>query len=322
MEHISAAVKIIALQAMLKVAERISAKEVEGMKCNVFMDNKDPSFRIHHPSPNVEADKSQTEIIKLDKNWEQKKTAQEEEHVESASNAFTATTKTGKKTGGYDLLDGIHRKNSRITSVQTWTKITRKTRSMKYGGKGNKIDHFSTFNTVQKPPTQQEGWNCMLHLQQRLSSLWSWPGSWHFTGASVHRLRLSQLRPAAYIRQKNFYSNRKNKAWADVAEMYTTRSMKAADAQEEPTLCVYHTILRTIDQPTRTGLSPQDKQSENESESKPQIQRASYSASSQGEGLGERSVTRIYGELLFVILIICDFQMLASCHIYVQMYSK
>ena len=98
--------------------------------------------------------------------------------------------------------------------------------------------------------------------------------------------------------------------------------MKAADAQEEPTLYVYHTNLRTTNQPTRTGLSPQDKQSENESESKPQIQRASYSASSQGEGLGERSVTRIYGELLFVILIICDFQMLASCHIYVRMYFK
>ena len=85
---------------------------------------------------------------------------------------------------------------------------------------------------------------------------------------------------------------------------------------------IYHTILRITTQPARPGLSPSDKQSENESESKPQIQRASYSASSQGEGLGERDVTRIYGELLFSILIICNFQMLASCHIYVQMYSK
>ena len=109
-EHNSAATKIIALQAVLKVAERISAEEVEGMKCNVFMDNKDPSFRIHHPSPNVEADKSQTEIIKLDKNWKQKKTAQEEERVEPASNTFTATIKTGNETGGYDLLDGIQTK--------------------------------------------------------------------------------------------------------------------------------------------------------------------------------------------------------------------
>ena len=98
--------------------------------------------------------------------------------------------------------------------------------------------------------------------------------------------------------------------------------MKAADAQEEPTLGVYHTILRITTQPARPGLSPSDKQSENESESKPQNQRASYSASSQGEGLRERSVTRFYGELLFVILIICNFQMLASCHIYVQMYFK
>ena len=162
----------------------------------------------------------------------------------------------------------------------------------------------------------------MLHLQQRLSSLWSWPGSWHFTGASAHQSKRSQSRPAAYILQKSFCSNRKNKAWADVAEMYTTRSMKAADAQEEPTLCVYHTILRTINLPIRTGLSPQDKQSENESESKPQIQRASYSASSQGDGLRERSVTKFYGVLLLVILIICNFQMLASCHIYVRMYSK
>ena len=56
--------------------------------------------------------------------------------------------------------------------------------------------------------------------------------------------------------------------------------------------------------PARTGLSPSDKQSENESESKPQNQRASFSASSQGEGLGERSVTKFYGVLLFVILIV------------------
>ena len=98
--------------------------------------------------------------------------------------------------------------------------------------------------------------------------------------------------------------------------------MKAADAQAEPTLCVYHTILRTTTQPARTGLSPSDKQSENESESMPQIQRASYSASSQGEGLRERSVTKFYGVLLLVILIIYNFQMLDSCHIYVRMYSK
>ena len=102
----------------------MSAKEVEGMKCIVFMDNKDLSFYIHHLDTNVEADKSQADIFELGKNWERQKTAQETKHVESASNAFTATTKTGKKTGGYDLPDGIHRKNSRITSVQTWTKIT------------------------------------------------------------------------------------------------------------------------------------------------------------------------------------------------------
>ena len=39
-------------------------------------------------------------------------------------------------------------KNSRKTLVQTWTKTTQKTRSMKYEGKEDKIDHFSTFNTV------------------------------------------------------------------------------------------------------------------------------------------------------------------------------
>ena len=167
---------------------------------------------------------------------------------------------------------------------------------MKYREGGNKIDHFSTLNTVQKPPEQQEGWKCLPHMQQQLLSSWSWPGSWHFTRASAHRLKPSQLRPAEYIPQKNFYSDRKNKAWADVAKMYTTRRMKAADAQEES----QYTIRRQP-QPARPGLSPKDKQSESESESKLQIQRASYSASSQGEGLGERGVTKIHGKLLFVI---------------------
>ena len=132
---------------------------------------------------------------------------------------------------------------------------------MKYGGKGNKIDHFSTFNTVQKPPEQQEGWKCLPHMQRQLLSSWSWPGFWHFTRISAHRLKPSQSRQAEYIQQKKAYSDRKNKAWADVAKMYTTRRMKAADAQENPQYDVYHANQKTTNQPARIGPSPTDKQS-------------------------------------------------------------
>ena len=72
-EHNSAAVKIIALQAMLKIAELMSAKGVEGMQCIVFMDNKDLSFHIHHLDPNVEADKSQADIFELGKTGSRRK---------------------------------------------------------------------------------------------------------------------------------------------------------------------------------------------------------------------------------------------------------
>ena len=86
-----------------------------------------------------------------------------------------------------------------------------------------------------------------------------------------HRLKPSQLRPAEYIPQKNSYSDRKNKARADVAKMYTTRLMKAADAQEKPQYDVYHTNLRTTNQPARTGLSPPDKQSLNQVKASPRF---------------------------------------------------
>ena len=62
MEYSTAAVNTIALQTMLEIVELTSAKEVEGMKCIILMDNKDLSSHIHHPDPNVEADKLQADI--------------------------------------------------------------------------------------------------------------------------------------------------------------------------------------------------------------------------------------------------------------------
>ena len=93
------------------------------MQCIALMDNQDLSSYIHHLDPNVEADRLQDDIFDLEKNLEQKKIAQEVKRVESANNAFTATTKTRKKTGRYALPDGTQKKNSAMTSVQTWNKL-------------------------------------------------------------------------------------------------------------------------------------------------------------------------------------------------------
>ena len=157
------------------------------MQCVALMDNQGLSSYIHHLKSNVEADRLlQADIFELRKNLEQKKIVQEVRYMESASNSLTKTAKTGEmllqlvQTGRYDLPGGTQRRNSTMTSVQTWNKLIRKEQSMKYEEGWNKIDHFISLNTVQKQPHQPEEWKqYWLHTSQRSSSLPSWRWSCH-----------------------------------------------------------------------------------------------------------------------------------------------
>ena len=104
----------------------------------------------------------------------------------SASDALTRMTKTGEmllqlvQTGRYDLPGGTQRRDSTMTSVQTWNELMRKEQSMKYEEGWNKIDHFISLNTVQKQPHQPEElkqyWP---HTSPQSSSSPSWRWSCH-----------------------------------------------------------------------------------------------------------------------------------------------
>ena len=180
----------------------MSAQGAKGMQCIALMDNQDLSSYIHHLDPNVEADRLQADIFELEKNLEQKKIAQEVKCVESASNAFTAMTKTRKKTGRYDLPDGTQKKNSTMTSVQTWNKLMQKEQSMKYGEGWNKMDHFTSLNTVQKQLQQPEGWKFSPLTSQRSSLLSSWRCSYHATRIFVPPSEPSLLLPDESMQQR------------------------------------------------------------------------------------------------------------------------
>ena len=128
--------------------------------------------------------------------------------MESASNALTVMTKTRKKTGRYDLPDGTQKKNSTMTSVQTRNKLIRKEQSMKYGEGWNKMDHFTSLNTVQKQLQQPEGWKPFLPLTPQRSSLSSsWRGSCHATGISAPPSEPSLLLPEEFMQPRRASSD-------------------------------------------------------------------------------------------------------------------
>ena len=146
---------------------------------------------------------------------------------------------------------------------------------MKYGEGWNKIDHFTSFNTVQKQPQQPEGWKLFLPLtSQQLLLLSSWRGSCHATGISAPPSEPSLLHPAGSMQQRRAYSD--------------------PGDPEDPECDEYHTHQQTTNQPARTRPSPMDKQSLslNQVKAKLQTQRANQFSSSQVDGMGEGGVIK------------------------------
>ena len=108
-----------------------------------------------------------------------------------------------------------------MTSVQTWNKLIRKARSMKYGGGWNKIDHFTSLNTVQRQPQQQKGWKFLPPTPQRSSSLSSWRGFCHVTRISVPPSEPSLLLPDESMQQRRASSDPSDSGDPDIDEYHT-----------------------------------------------------------------------------------------------------
>ena len=210
------------------------------MQCIALMDNQALSSHIHHLDPNVKADRLQTNMSELEKSLKQKKTAQEAKRAESASNTLTATTETRKKIGRYDLPDSTQKKNPTMTLIQTRNKPMQKEQSTKHGERGNKRDHFTSLNTVQRQPQQQKGWKFLPLTPQRSSLSSSWRGSCHATRISVPPSKPSLLLPDESAQQR--------RASSDPSEL------------GDPDIDEYHTNLRT-------RPSPMDKQTKSQSQS-------------------------------------------------------